>query len=145
MTEFVTQAMRNAADEARNAALREDENDQIGVLNAALVAAFAVGSNDTISEAARYKSMFDDAVAQMERAEAAETERDEARQTVRDIHRMARRYASGRQTYAPGMFNDAIREAVGAGWLGARESGDEPLFADDPAVNAAPCTIGSAE
>lgn len=44
-------------------------------------------------------------------------ERDEARQIVRDIHWMARRYANGRLSYAPGMFNDAIRKAVEGGWL----------------------------
>ena len=33
---MITQAIRQAADEARNAALREDENDQVGALNAAL-------------------------------------------------------------------------------------------------------------
>lgn len=39
---MITQAIRQAADEARNAALREDENDQVGALNAALDAAFAL-------------------------------------------------------------------------------------------------------
>jgi hypothetical protein len=44
-------------------------------------------------------------------------ERDEARQIVRDTHWMAVRYADGRQSYAVGMCNDAMRKAYDAGWL----------------------------
>jgi hypothetical protein len=54
-------------------------------------------------------------------------ERDEARQIVRDIHWMARRYADGRNTYAPTMFNDAVKIAFCAGWLNAPD--DEPAYA----------------
>jgi hypothetical protein len=97
-------------------------------------------------EILRYKSMFDDAVAQhnaqMERAEKAEADRDEARQIVRDIHWMARRYASGRHTYAPSMFNDAIGMAVSGGWLTA-DNVAEPLLADDPIDGAASITKGT--
>ncbi len=34
---------------------------------------------------------------------------------VRDIYWMARRYADGRQTYAPSMYNDAINRALTLG------------------------------
>lgn len=34
---------------------------------------------------------------------------------IRDIHWMARRYADGRKTYAPGMFNRAIERCLGVG------------------------------
>jgi hypothetical protein len=57
-------------------------------------------------------------------------ERDEARQIVRDIYWMARRYADGRQSYAVGMFNDAVRKAYDAGWLEHRLD-HEPRFARD--------------
>lgn len=53
----------------------------------------------------------------MTKIKKLEAERDEARQIVRDIHWMAQRYADGRSTYAPGMFNDAIKKAVDGGWL----------------------------
>lgn len=56
-------------------------------------------------------------------------DRDEARQIVRDIHWMARRYADGRNTYAPSMFNQAIKKAVEGGWLQGTD--DEPLYARD--------------
>lgn len=73
----------------------------------------------------------DELAEQTARAVQAEAERDEARQIVRDIHWMARRYATGRQTYAASMFNAAISKALAGGWLG--ENGREPVFADDPA------------
>jgi hypothetical protein len=57
-------------------------------------------------------------------------ERDEARQIVRDIYWMARRYADGRLSYAPGMFNDAIRKAVEGGWLKpSTDFGKEGIYA----------------
>lgn len=57
-------------------------------------------------------------------------ERDEARQIVRDIHWMARRYCNGRLSYAPGMFNDAIRKAIEGGWLPEPQNG-EPILATE--------------
>ena len=45
---------------------------------------------------------------------------------VRDLHWMARRYADGRCSYAPGMFNDRVRDLLAAGF----ELG-QPLFARD--------------
>jgi hypothetical protein len=57
-------------------------------------------------------------------------ERDEARQIVRDIYWMARRYADGRQSYAVGMFNDAIRKAYDAGWLEHRIEAEPPYARD---------------
>jgi hypothetical protein len=36
---------------------------------------------------------------------------------IQEIYWMARRYASGRQTYAPSMYNDAIRLALKHGVL----------------------------
>lgn len=165
VTVKVTQPMRVAADMARSAALREDENDQIGALNAALDAAFAAqpadcetlaqefarlvkeyneGDDRTKPEA--WNLLADYAVENapsitnaLERAEKAEAERDEARQIVRDIHWMARRYASGRHTYAPSMFNEAISKAVSGGWLTA-DNVSEPLLADDPIDGPAPTT-----
>lgn len=62
--------------------------------------------------------------------EAKERERDEARQIVRDIYWMALRYADGRQSYAPGMCNDALRKAYDGGWLVHRQQSD-PAFARD--------------
>jgi hypothetical protein len=45
---------------------------------------------------------------------------------VRDLHWMARRYADGRCSYAPGMFNGRVRDLLAAGLqLG------QPLFARD--------------
>lgn len=62
-------------------------------------------------------------------------ERDEARQIVRDIHWMAVRYADGRKSYAPGMLNDALRKAYGAGWLTYTRSPEmrdlDPQYARD--------------
>lgn len=58
-------------------------------------------------------------------------ERDEARQIVRDIHWMARRYADGRLSYAPGMFNDAIRKAVEGGWLRLTSADKESVYAKE--------------
>jgi len=47
-------------------------------------------------------------------------------QAVHDLHWMARRYADGRCSYAPGMFNGRARDLLTAGFdLG------EPLFARD--------------
>ena len=62
-------------------------------------------------------------------------ERDEARAIVRDIHWMARRYADGRQSYAAGMFNDAVRKAYEAGWL-EHTIADEPAYARDGMFSA---------
>jgi hypothetical protein len=45
---------------------------------------------------------------------------------VRDLHWMGRRYADGRCSYAPGMFNGRVRDLLAAGF----ELG-EPLFARD--------------
>jgi hypothetical protein len=93
---------------------------------------------------ADFAQFNDDAVAQhnaqMERAEKAEAERDGARQIARDIHWIARRYASGRHTYAPGMFNEAIGKAVAGRWL-TEDNVSEPLLAEGSAD--APATIVS--
>ena len=58
-------------------------------------------------------------------------ERDAARRIVQDIHWMARRYADGRRSYAPGMFNDAVRPAFEAGWLKPNGAADESQYARD--------------
>jgi len=47
-------------------------------------------------------------------------------QAVHDLHWMARRYADGRCSYAPGMFNGRVRDLMAAGF----ELG-QPLFARD--------------
>ena len=65
---------------------------------------------------------WQDPVAKMHREAAAAIERlqrelDEARGIVRNIYWMACRYADGRNTYAPGMYNRAIAKAYDAGWL----------------------------
>jgi len=65
----------------------------------------------------------------MNREEKLERERDEAREIVREIWWMARRYADGRNTFAPKMFNDAIAPAV-KDWLMDTDNGD--LYAKDP-------------
>lgn len=44
-----TEAMRMAADAARNAALTQDENDQIGALNAAIDAALAAALSEEVA------------------------------------------------------------------------------------------------
>lgn len=49
--------------------------------------------------------------------ERLQRELDEARGIVRNIYWMACRYADGRNTYAPGMYNRAIAKAYDAGWL----------------------------
>lgn len=66
----------------------------------------------------------------MNNEERLERERDEAREIVREIWWMARRYADGRNTYAPKMFNDAIHIAEKAGWLIDRDNGE--VYAKDP-------------
>lgn len=48
---------------------------------------------------------------------AVAAERDALAKIVQDIHWMAVRYADGRQSYAVGMCNDALRKAYDAGWL----------------------------
>ena len=40
---------------------------------------------------------------------------DAARRFIRDTFWMARRYANGRSTYAPGMYNDALAAVIEAG------------------------------
>jgi hypothetical protein len=62
--------------------------------------------------------------------EGVEAERDEARNIVRDIHWMARRYADGRQSYAVGMFNDAVKRAYDGGWLQHTMTAEEPFARD---------------
>lgn len=57
-----------------------------------------------------------------------EEERDQARDIVREIWWMARRYADGRNTFAPHMFNEAIKQAVE--WLGDDDKGE--IYAKDP-------------
>ena len=58
-----------------------------------------------------YAAALESAVERLQR------ELDEARGIVRAIHWMACRYADGRNTYAPGMYNRAIAKAYDAGWL----------------------------
>lgn len=53
-----------------------------------------------------------------------------------DIWWMARRYADGRSTYAPKMFNDAMHRALEAGFSkpnsgGSDGHGEEPIWAMD--------------
>jgi hypothetical protein len=44
---------------------------------------------------------------------------------------MARRYANGRMTYAPGMYNDAARIAIDLGVISVSDFGpDAKMFAD---------------
>ena len=42
-------------------------------------------------------------------------ENQQLRRVIRDIYWMARRYATGRSSYAPSMFNDAIKVAIDLG------------------------------
>jgi hypothetical protein len=42
-------------------------------------------------------------------------ENQQLRRVIYEIHWMARRYATGRRSYAPSMFNDAIRVAINMG------------------------------
>src|SRR5215217_5979503 len=86
--------------------------------------------SDPMNDITQLSTLYSNAIA---RAEKAEEDRDEARQIVRDIHWMARRYADGRLTYAPGMFNDAITKAIDAGWL--QNTGVERLLATDVVVH----------
>jgi len=65
----------------------------------------------------------------MSREKKLERERDEARDIVRKIWWMARRYADGRNTFAPKMFNDAMMPAIND-WLMDSDNGD--LYAKDP-------------
>lgn len=58
-----------------------------------------------------YAAALESAVERLQR------ELDEARGIVRNIYWMACRYADGRNTYAPGMYNRAIAKAYDAGWL----------------------------
>lgn len=57
-----------------------------------------------------------------------EEERDQAREIVREIWWMARRYADRRNTFAPHMFNEAIKQALP--WLGDDDKGE--IYAKDP-------------
>ena len=59
-----------------------------------------------------------------------EAERDEARSIVKDIYWMALRYADGRQSYAVGMVNDAVKKGHDSGWLDASPN-NTPSFARD--------------
>lgn len=54
------------------------------------------------------------------------SDRDKLKAAIRDIHWMARRYADGRCSYAPGMFNGRVRDLMAAGF-----ELKEPLFARD--------------
>ena len=42
-------------------------------------------------------------------------ENQQLRRIINEIHWMARRYATGRRSYAPSMFNDAIKIAIDLG------------------------------
>ena len=42
-------------------------------------------------------------------------ENQQLRRIICDIHWMARRYATGRKSYAPSMFNDALKVAIDLG------------------------------
>lgn len=45
---------------------------------------------------------------------------------IRNLHWMARRYADGRSSYAPGLLNDCVRSAIALGY-----EIKQPLFARD--------------
>lgn len=60
--------------------------------------------------------------------ENLEKERDEARYIVKEIWWMARRYADGRNTFAPHMFNEAMKKAEG--WIMDTDNGE--IWAKDP-------------
>lgn len=53
---------------------------------------------------------------------------------IQDIFWMARRYAEGRQSYAPGMYNDAIIKAMSLGMRFEMGNKDEDLFANDAGI-----------
>ena len=42
-------------------------------------------------------------------------ENQQLRRVIYEIHWMARRYATGRSSYAPSMFNDALKVAIDLG------------------------------
>ena len=87
------------------------------------------GWDDMLSQAPDHTPAL---LALIEERDRLKVERDEARQIVRDIYWMALRYADGRQTYAPGMCNDALRKAYEAGWLTHQHQSD-PAYARDGA------------
>ena len=58
-------------------------------------------------------------------------ENQQLRRIINEIHWMARRYATGRKSYAPSMFNDAIKIAIDLGCdIGPDVADNDKIFAD---------------
>jgi hypothetical protein len=55
---------------------------------------------------------------------------DNLRQVITEIFWMAQRYANGRCTYAPTVYNQAIDLAIKNGWV-PEKNDNHPLYADD--------------
>ena len=60
-------------------------------------------------------------------------ENQQLRRIINEIHWMARRYATGRKTYAPSMYNDAIRAAIDLGCdIKPDPADNDKIYADGP-------------
>ena len=58
-------------------------------------------------------------------------ENQQLRLVIGEIHWMARRYATGRKSYAPSMFNDAIKAAINLGCdIRPDVADNDKIFAD---------------
>jgi hypothetical protein len=63
------------------------------------------------------------------------TENEMLRSIIKETLWMARRYASGRQTYAPAMYNEAAKKAVELGVITAKDFGeDQEIMAIEPGI-----------
>lgn len=67
--------------------------------------------------------------------DALQNEFDAVGVALRDLHWMARRYADGRRSYAPGLFNEHTKTLL---MLNIALDGSEGLFARDADEQAAP-------
>ena len=58
-------------------------------------------------------------------------ENQQLRRVIYEIHWMARRYATGRSSYAPSMFNDALKVAIDLGCdIKPDPSDSDKIYAD---------------
>ncbi len=58
------------------------------------------------------------------------SENEQLRRVTVDLHWMARRYADGRQSYAPSLFNDHVRTLLALG-VPLNATGDQTIWAAD--------------
>lgn len=60
-------------------------------------------------------------------------ENQQLRWIICEIHWMARRYATGRSSYAPSMYNDAIQVAINLGCnIKPDQADNDKIYADAP-------------